>query len=364
MFTNTTIASGMKSETKFVPRDDGHGLRQALISRFADFWLLGGLSILIFAGAMIYDVHESVYLLIYPILQITIEFPHLMASYKIAYSRGPEWIRRHKLPLFIAPLFMLGILGALCLVQGNAAQVGWNTLIASIFMIVGWHRARQAYGCMILYSHFDGYSLAPIQKRILSAVLNGTWFAGYVNLMAFPRTLDFYGFSVPKWEVPAWVLQISNGAFLVCLFAFLIFVLGAKALQQKQLPTLNFLIPLVALMVWAASAVVNFYYFLFLTPSFHSLQHLACVYGYRSKPRRLGTVAAMSALLIAAGYFLVRMLPAYLAPYFALSFVAINIFFLFHHYILDSIIWRTADKNVVENLLVLNQQSESTVGYV
>jgi hypothetical protein len=364
MFTSTTIASELKSETKILPHVEGRNLRRALISRFADFWLLGGLSIFIFAGLTIYEVQPSFYLLLYPVLQIAIEFPHLMGSYKIALSRGPEWIRQHKLPLFVAPALMLALLVALCFMKAESARAGWETLIALSFVVVGWHRARQAYGCMILYSHFDGYRLAPMQKRILSVTLNFTWIAGYVNLMAFPKTFEFFGFAVPKWEVPLWLLQTANAAYSISFFAFLVLVLGLKAVREKQFPSLNFLVPMGALMIWAASALVNFYYFVFLTPTFHSLQHLTCVYGYRPAQVRWRPLAAMTALLIASGYLLVRWLPGHLAPYFALSFVAINIFFLFHHYILDSIIWRTSDKKVVENLLVLNQQPEGTVSYV
>lgn len=323
--------------------------RRSLTTRFWDFWLLGGLSLVVFAVMMLVEVHYAYIFLVLPLLQIAIEFPHLIASYKLAYSPNRGFVRKHPLRLVALPLVLIAGFVYLAIYPEN--QAGWTAMIGLLFFSVGWHRSRQAYGCMVMYSQFDDYNLRPAQKRVINWMLNATWISGYLSMMAYPRRMEFFGAPVPQWEVPAWLLFAAHFALFIGLTAFVTGVLGWKIWKERKLPSANFLVPWVAVSVWFASYLYNPDYFLYLTATFHSLQYLAFVAAYGREGQTWKRFGVSALLLIIAGYLVMRFVPQQLQGYLGFGVLGVYIFVSLHHYVLDSIIWKTSDPLVRRKLL-------------
>src|ERR1043166_6984358 len=77
---------------------------RALTTRFLDFWLLGGASLLVWAvmiavqgfrASWAIDQHFKNLTYTTASLSLLVNYPHFLISYKLAYSRGRPFIRSH-----------------------------------------------------------------------------------------------------------------------------------------------------------------------------------------------------------------------------------------------------------------------------
>ena len=77
------------------------GRPRALTTRFVDFWLLGGASLLVwlimfavqgFRSAWAIDQHFKNLTVTTASLSLIVNYPHFLVSYKLAYGRGQAFI--------------------------------------------------------------------------------------------------------------------------------------------------------------------------------------------------------------------------------------------------------------------------------
>ena len=185
--------------------------KTALISRGIDFWLLGGLSILALFLFVAIDkfffpgiLNNTHFFILLPILKICIEFPHLIASYRVAYSRGQSFVFRHWPITILMPAILILLMGALLFENQSfhwpsEVLIKWSA--ATIFFIFGWHRSMLAFGCMMIYSKFDDYQISRQQRLFLKLFLIIMWLFGYINLVRNSPNFSFYGLDVPMARV-------------------------------------------------------------------------------------------------------------------------------------------------------------------
>ena len=93
--------------------------RNSITHRTLDFWLLGGLSILLWVIMVIAEQlrthsppienHFMQMAALFSILSIFCNHPHFMISYRFAYGRGSKFIFKHWFSLIFVPLFFVGI---------------------------------------------------------------------------------------------------------------------------------------------------------------------------------------------------------------------------------------------------------------
>ena len=90
---------------------------RALTTRFADFWLLGGASLLVwlvmfatqgFRAAWAIDQHFKNLTVTTASLSLLVNYPHFLVSYKLSYSRGRSFIRSHWWQLVLVPALLIG----------------------------------------------------------------------------------------------------------------------------------------------------------------------------------------------------------------------------------------------------------------
>ena len=89
---------------------------RALTTRFADFWLLGGASLLVwlvmfavqgFRAAWAIDQHFKNLTVTTASLSLIVNYPHFLVSYKFAYSRGRAFITTHSWQLLVVPALLV-----------------------------------------------------------------------------------------------------------------------------------------------------------------------------------------------------------------------------------------------------------------
>ena len=233
-----------------------------------------------------------------------------------------------------------------------------------MFFTVGWHYTKQAFGCMMLYAHFDGYSLTPGQRSLVKWNLLSV---GLMNLAHGSRQggpLTFSHYRYYSIDLPDVLFPVS-----VCiLFAGLLVVVGRvfyrNYARNGQLPTINMLVPFVAMYLWWIPILRQHEFYFLLIPLFHSLQYLAVACKLEHARLRDSIHYEVKATAIVLGVIICGWLsfdfvPSTLDKWLG-TFDAWHIFFFFtaamlfiniHHYFIDNALWRFRDPTVKRYLL-------------
>jgi hypothetical protein len=175
---------------------------------------------------------------------------------------------------------------------------------------------------------------------------------------------NFAGFTYSSFDLPDVLLPLSQIAVAVAAWLVVTRVFVANYRASGQLPSVNMLVPAIALGVWWLPLTRQEEFFYLLAPLFHSLQYLAFVYKVEDarlrESRSRGTAAAaLIVAIVAAGWLAFDFVPgmadsrldtlaAWRFPFFV---VAAYLFINIHHYFIDNVIWRMGDPRVREYLL-------------
>lgn len=381
---------------------------RALTTRFLDFWLLGGASILVWAVMAIatplrqgWGIDQQFRNLAFTTLSLAlvVNYPHFMLSYKLAYGRGRRFILTHWWQLLAVPALLALLLGVTYVyferpaqdvpLLARAAQLlrAWgvnaqvvagprvgDVLLTAAFnlmvLTIGWHYTRQVFGCMMVYAHFDGYALSPAQRRLTKSALFSVWMLTIIDNNLDGTFRQYAGFAYSSFDMPDLAHPIAQAivglGFL--LVAHQVFYANYRATGRP--PSVNMVVPFVAIYVWWLPLTRQQEFYLLLTPLFHSLQYLA--FAYKMEHGRLqgasyrdarGTAVIVGVVL--AGWLAFELLPGAadtrLATvdrwgfYFCVT--AAMLFINIHHYFIDNAIWRFHDADVRRYLLTpANQQ--------
>ena len=375
---------------------------RALTTRFVDFWLLGGASLLVwlvmmslqgFRTSWAVDQHFKNLTFTAASLSLLINYPHFLVSYKLAYRRGHGFVLTHWYQLIAVPLSLLAIfavayafydtsVGRLPFMSSLAQGVGgWvgaanvlsgprlgDLLFTGVFnlmlLTVGWHYTKQVFGCMMVYGYFDGYKMTQGQRDLTKRALLTIWVMNFVytNIGGTQNVFSqfrYYSFDLPDIAGPLSQLLVLGGLALVIYRVFY-----ANYRDHGAVPSINMLVPFVALYVWWMPETRQFEFYFLLTPMFHSLQYLAFVYKMedtrlRGEPHRELKATLLVSGLVLAGWLAFEMVPNTLDTALG-TFTAWNMFFFFtaamlfinvHHYFIDNVLWRFKDPEIRAYLL-------------
>jgi hypothetical protein len=364
---------------------------RALTTRFLDFWLLGGASVLVwlvmmslqgFRTSWAIDQHFKNLTYTAASLSLLINYPHFLISYKLAYHRGRGFVLSHWYQLIAVPLVLLALFVVAFFAYDVAvAQVpllaplaqaigGWagagrvlsgpklgDLLFTAAFnlmlLTVGWHYTKQVFGCMMVYGYFDGYKMTQAQRDLTKRALLTIWVMNFVytNIGGAQNVFSqfrYYSFDFPDLAGPVSQLVVLGGLGLVIWKVFY-----ANYRDHGALPSLNMLVPFVALYVWWMPETRQFEFYFLLTPMFHSVQYLAFVYKMentrlRTEPHRELKATLLVTGLVLAGWLAFEMVPNTLDTVLG-TFGAWHMFFFFtaamlfinvHHYFIDNVLWR------------------------
>lgn len=378
--------------------------RPALTTRTLDFWLLGGASLLLWLIMSLLQYvrdHPAIHPhfantpYITSSLALLINYPHFIASYKLAYSRNTEFIRKHPIELILVPicLLLLVITGYVAFdkqitggnweyvvhhLQASGFSVGvlypspyWRDfmlglMINLMFFSVGWHYTKQSFGCMMVYAHYDNYPLSKPQRLTIRYALLTVWWLSFIRGNISETSAQFWGFHYMTLDLPNFLLPLSK-ALVILGLAAIIMVLYQVYQQADKKPSPQFLVAGVAMYVWWLPWTSQADFYVYWIPFFHSLQYLAFVYtveNNRLKQQHNNQVIAATGIilgLLTGGWLTFEYLPRSLdianvrafhgIAYF---FVTTTLFINIHHYFIDHVLWRMSDPQIKRLLLEQN----------
>lgn len=338
-----------------------------LLSRHADWLMIGGASILFFAccwmfvdkGASTSQISWTAFY-----LAMIVNHPHFMASYFLLYWDKRAELLSKKSYLWagiIAPVILLGYIG-------YALMQPTNTLLSYainfMYFIVGWHYVKQIYGTTIVTAAKGKFFLSKGEAWALRLNMYPVWFMSWLNGNGMLRSLDHYGVGYQTLAIPQMARWINFG--LVGLSAaFLAGMLLRKYIREGKTPPFSSVVSVLAIYVWY---IPSFYHphFFYMIPFFHSLQYLLFVVAMKrnefrslafsqgSTPQEARTKflfrgVGYAAVLFLTGMFFFNWGPNYLDRNYAYDehvFGAQIFMFLFitfiniHHYFIDNVIWK------------------------
>ena len=361
-----------------------------LVGRWADFWFLGGASIafcLLFMIAAplrgVIPSFEGSLLRVGAaglLLSFFVNFPHFMASYRLAYGREKVFREQHRFELKIVPavLSLIAITGVIVArtfdqVAGFSRTSILTGLGTLMFLSVGWHYVKQVYGCVRVCASFDGYTMDNRQMNIIRYGLFPMWLRSLMSVNEQAGSLAGLGYG---WGGgPGWMIVLTNIAVAVGGLA-IVAMFVQNWMQSGQAPSLRMVVPIVAIYVWWVPAV-RFDFPLPLVPFFHSLQYIPFIAKVeRSKAQdalaaRTATGVASPAsvrarlTLVATGLFMTGGLVMYGLPVTVdalvgtreatglyVMLIAVTLVINVHHYFIDHVIWRLRDDAYTRDLLM------------
>lgn len=387
------------------PAASGLPAGRALTTRYLDFWMLGGASILIWlvmfglqgfrADHWAIDHHFRNIFAITTTLALIANHPHFMASYKLAYVNGGwPFVVRHWFQLILVPVLLVCLflcsyvsftmptqahplvtsVNGLCEALGmrtrigNSENMGAELLsygVVFMFMTVGWHYAKQVYGCMMVYANYDQYPLDPLQRAALRWNLYGIWWTNFFAAFSTEGFGSYFGLKYYYLALPRALVTLS-WAYLGVTFAVASYRVFYRNYKEKgRLPSLNMLVPYVSLHLWWLPVFYQAEFYL-LVPLFHAIQYLVFVYKIEAnklreeRPQSMqwrGTLIALG--LVLAGYCSFEYFPntidvmmrnrVVLNTWFV--FICAQIFINVHHYFIDNVLWRFNNQDVKRYLL-------------
>ncbi|MEH6610158.1 MAG: hypothetical protein V7696_12390 [Halioglobus sp.] len=352
-------------------RHPGSASAPAIISPWFDFFCVGGLSILLMAGLLVYIFFRKsggqgeIYFGSFIILQAMINWPHFMASYRLLYKPSTN-IRKHPYAtVFVPILLVLAIIAAVALgsksaqdsntilIQQDIAYYMW--LISAFYL--AWHYTGQAWGMIASFSYLAGIKITDEEKLILRSGLRIllVWHVVW-GVQDLPR----------HWLGPVYpyLPSLLNVVSACAIAAFIIGAMTFVGIKRRtgQSPTPQMLAPWLAVYLWYL--VLNFepnaYLFVQLS---HALQYL--IFPLRIELNRsqsdVTKGAVIRQVLWSSRYYMLLVLAGLTVFYFPdlmfgdrtqvygfalLIASAVSI----HHYFVDGCIWKISNKEVRSSL--------------
>ncbi len=368
-------------------------------SRNLDFLLLGGLSIALwiptyFLQGQFSNVQTATLALpgIAFVLAYWVNYPHFMASYKLAYFQGSPFIRDNwfqliAVPITLLALILMGLIFYQTPIADSALITGTNSLFAALglrtrvglhpnlgseilghlivlmYFTVGWHYAKQTFGCMMVYAKLDNYRLSTLERNLIRYSLLSTWWLTWLYSNCAEGSYPFYNLTIHRLNLPYVWFQASY-VLVGFMFAAIVVLLIRNYLKHRMIPSGNFLVPMLALLTWHIPLAGQPQYF-YMIAFFHSLQYFPFVakversrYQRARRPRAYLRLGIFFGLMCLLGYLAFDYLPSGLdrtldtranngVSFFLIAFLAfINI----HHYFIDNVLWRFKNRDVKELL--------------
>ena len=386
--------------------------RTSIWNSLTDFWLLGGLSILVCLVMHFANIFKNEQIVVqtrflqlatvFSFFSILCNHPHFMISYRFGYGRGTGFIFKNWFALLFIPLLLIALYGlaffyfdkelpSFLLIEylnaflknlgfrfriGEANRLGEEVLGLSVwfmYLTVGWHYAKQVYGCMMVYAFYDEYALSKWQKNILKWSVYSVAFYQFIymsnkmdqySLNGRVQDFRFQGVYMSALGAPEILIDLSQILLLMFFFACLC-VFYKNYRTTKRVPSWHFLIPWISLYIWWIPFGDLPEFYLFMVPFFHSLQYLPFAFRLESsklprdrKKMNLSISIRLIVLLI-IGILSFELIPSLLdaglqtsiyqtAWFFATAFV---VFINVHHFFIDSVVWKFQDEDVRSSLL-------------
>jgi hypothetical protein len=369
--TGGTLALPAAAESS--PRD---GFR----ARLVEFMLVGGATLVLFPlawlarAALGLDASELAFGFTTFYAAYVINDPHFTVTYLLFYKNarrrafGTAFGRAQRIRYLVAgvvvPLALAGWAG-LALTFHSAQALGW--MVQLMFLLVGWHYAKQGFGVLTVLSARRGVRVSPRERTVILFHCYAGWAFAWANPATPAGEYEEKGVVFTALARPRW-LELGAGAVLALSTIALFWVVIAKWRREgRTFPLAPLSGFLVTVWVWTIFSSVD-PLVRYAIPALHSVQYLYFVWLMKRNearaeegPPSFGRPVAVRVGLLALsavglGVLLFHIAPTFLdtalvprpprgqvttdplgeTPYFAAIYVFLNI----HHYFMDHVIWR------------------------
>jgi hypothetical protein len=352
-------------------------------ARFGEFMLVGGATLFLLPLAWLLrrsmgqDASEYAAGFFTFYAAYVVNDPHFSVTYLLFYkdarsrALGPHVTLSARIRYLLAGVAVPAVLVAwavVALVLRSAQSLGW--MVQLMFLLVGWHYAKQGFGVLTVLSARRGVRVTPRERTVLLAHCYAGWAYAWASPAIAAGEFEEKGVVYSALAHPRW-LELSAGAVLAISTVLLLWVLVVESRRERRMLPLG---PLGGLLitVWSWTIYSSIDPLLrYVIPALHSIQYLYFVWILKRNEAREGEgppafgppvavrlgLFAFSAL--ALGWLLFRGAPTFLdgilaarahqrggpdpsanamgeTPFFAAIFVIVNI----HHYFMDGVLWR------------------------
>ncbi len=354
----------------------------------ADFFLLGGLSLLLFPllAFLPADELKGRFAFFTLILANFINHPHFAHSYQIFYRQFGRQLTssnvvsamrsRYILAGIVVPVILFGYFAF-----GIAAlNLQWVAAGANIMaLLVGWHYVKQGYGLLMVDAALKRIFFSGTEKRLLLVNSYAVWTAAWLFLNTAKTQRELWGIEYYSFNVPIQLVWIA--ALIVAATTLLVVImLIRRGAAGNRLPSNGCVAYFTSLYLWLLFVWIDPLWAL-VAPALHSIQYLAVVYRFQSnrEQSRLPLVREAKGIGIldlfhtshplrmtlfiltgmALGIAIFWMIPGWLdrnASYDR-SLFGINLYLFsiwvsvnIHHYFIDNVIWRRENEETRKHL--------------
>ena len=252
---------------------------KSIISPLIDFWCVGGLSIIfMLALIMFYQFNGgasgSVDLQTILLMQVLINWPHFMASYRLLYAPQGS-LKKHPFATLVVPgILVILIIYACSFNQASGFSVFnidqtmsyYFWLIAAFYL--AWHYTGQAWGMVATFTHLAGIVLTKQERFLLRFGLR-VLLVWHVVWGAQDLPEAWLGPIFPYLAI------ILNYVSLIAFISFVMGIVGFLKIFNRTgiFPTKQMLAPWFAIYLWYLALSINPDAYIFVQ-MFHALQYL------------------------------------------------------------------------------------------
>ncbi len=338
---------------------------KAIISPLVDFLCVGGISIVVMLGLLIYILmqgepgtnNESINFGNVLILQALINWPHFMASYRLLYVPSDN-IKHYPFSAIYVPLALV-ILIVIAVIAGDApGKLQVNQELTYIIWLVAafylaWHYTGQAWGMIATFSHLAGIQMTQYERITLRGGLRVLliWHVVWGAQDLPPTWLGGLHIYLPE------LLQIIN---IIAFIAFFVAIHTFWKLKKRtgKSVTPQMITPWLSIYLWYLVLYFEPGAYIFVQLS-HALQYL--IFPLRVELNRKGfkqlnrkTAAQMAwgaryylVLIVAGivGFYLPGELIGTSTQTYTIA-VLLSAMISIHHYFVDGAIWKLKNPRV------------------
>ncbi len=367
-----------------VPKSTG-----SLFSPIFDFLFVGGGSIILLGVfyAFVPVNQAATAVAISLIVAHFINSPHFAHSYQIIYKDfvskaflsyyDPMMKARYIWAAVVAPIIII-LYFAVGAMTENGRLLGYGANV--MFLLVGWHYAKQGYGVLIVMSVAKKAFFNSLEKRIFLINAYAVWAAAWMHANRAVAEHEFRNLAYYTFDVPDVIYDLSIKVFLITSLA-VAFILIKIVFEGRKLPANGVVGYLITLYLWTLFIGINPIFAAFI-PAFHSLQYLLIVWRYeineaavlaQDRKDSQNNSTSRRFVILRVGYFIgIGIVMGYagfwLIPEFldgtvhysseifgATMFVAMfSLFINIHHYLIDNVIWRRQNPDARKYLFATN----------
>ena len=344
-----------------------------------DFWLFGGLVLALWVPSQIIGLlgehsprftqtleHLGVLALQ---LQFVINFPHFIASYYLAYSRPPSFWIQHWVALLLVPITLIGALTWIVLSYRNPetrnlADTYLGIMMAMTFVSVGWHYAKQHYGCVVAAIGRDRYPASKQQKDLIRYSLLSVWWMSSIMINTSHSPFMYRDLSVPSAHLPFWWVVFPTVIMMVLTFK------AMTQVAQKNFDEHGVWPPVSAQAAWLSLplsllSIAKFKNLpLVYVPLLHSAQYLLFVVRrlrsrWQLSPQQFQIrIGLWFVSMCVIGWLAAEKIPNVLSqsyPWHASASAPVKIAFVIflniHHYFIDNVLWLRTDPDMAKHIV-------------